>query len=87
MSDNVFKGKYLTVNASAIKYPFQGCFGYRGTWQNTTKVSVVILKKEDCRDDWESIVGEDHQSKLDALHVLKIVGYEEDSDWRFVSFV
>ena len=86
MSDNVFKGKDLSVNASA-KYPFQGYFGYQGTWKNTTKVSVVKLKKEDCRKGWKSIVGKEHQSKLDFLHVLKIVGYDEDSDWRFVSFV
>ena len=88
-SDNVFVGINLTVNERA-KNPFQGCFGYQGEWQVTKKkkkeVSVVKLKKEDCRTDWKSIVGEDHQSKLNPLHVLKIVGWEEDSDWRFVSF-
>ncbi|XP_057367233.2 uncharacterized protein LOC130688278 [Daphnia carinata] len=55
---------------------------FKGTWKEK-EVAVRRNQKTECHSQWEKLVARHEKGTLNHENVLKIIGFAEDTEWRY----
>ncbi|XP_045033312.1 probable LRR receptor-like serine/threonine-protein kinase At4g37250 isoform X3 [Daphnia magna] len=86
-NDQLFAGKNLICKNLSFRgdlfyRPRYGSNLFKGVWKEK-EVAVRRIQKTECHSQWEKMVARHEKGILNHENVLKILGFEEDTEWRY----
>lgn len=85
-TDQLFAGKQLVCRKKlflnlVMSLPEWDCNLFHGVWKEK-EVAVRRIQKTQCLNQWEKMVVRHENGSLNHENVLKILGFDEDTDFR-----
>lgn len=88
----LFEGKNVSCRNRPLRLGERSCDSstiYRGIWKGIPpsehKAAIKRVKKTDCMEHWEVVVDWHQRGTLNHSNVLKLFGFEEDTEWRLTN--